>query len=110
MNWRFWLSNKQKLPEKDVLTEMAELMQTCQLEGAKPMLFVLTSDSLEELKQRNLKFKSGIFGADYFERLTTIKSIFGVPICFDSELTGHVMLWSIKQDKLLRFGGGEMSE
>lgn len=106
MNWRFWLRHKEQIPKNDILTEMAELMERCQLEGSKPMLFVLRADALAELKQKSMKLTHGLFGGDYFERLTTIKSVFGVPVCYDSDLKLRVEIWSIREDELKRFCRG----
>lgn len=113
MNWKFWLRKKEKEPEPEgnVLTEMAEIMQVCQINGTKPILFVLRDDAMTELKKRSEGFTHGIFGAEFKEGLTTLKSVFGVPVGFSADLIGidqRIVVWSIVNDEIKLFSSASV--
>lgn len=106
MNWRFLLGKKPTTAEGDILTEMAELMQKCQLEGAKPLLFTLRADALSELNRQSERYTHGLFGAEYHENLTTVKSVFGVPVGYRKDMKGRASVTALFMDEVKTFSRG----
>lgn len=106
MNWHFLLGKKAATPQGDILTELAELMQKCQLEGAKPLLFTLCPEAFYQLKEKSEKYTHGMFGAEYHENLTTVKSVFGVPVGYCKDMKERASVTALFMDEVKTFSRG----
>ena len=81
-------------------------MQKVQLEGAKAMLIVLRVDAMTELNKKSEEFTHGIFGSEHHEKLTAVKSVFGVPIGFSVDLKDcRAEIVALRDDEFIMFRG-----